>query len=66
MKRGLVIGISIVLILVVAGIYYSRAGHSPEGQPPLVDINDRQLAELTAEFNRAAAHPRIILLLSPT
>jgi uncharacterized protein YxeA len=66
MKRALVIVIPVVLVLALAGIYYSRASHAPDGQPPLVDINDEQLAALKAAFNRAAGNHRIILLLSPT
>jgi hypothetical protein len=55
----------VVSALVLAGaLAYSLFAHrSPEGQPPLVEMN---LATFKADFNRASNRTRLILLLSPT
>jgi hypothetical protein len=58
-----------LLILIPAGAlaaaaWYGVFNHqAPSGQPALADM---ELAALRADFNRAADHPRLIVLLSPT
>jgi hypothetical protein len=38
----------------------------PDGQPPLVTLDDNSLAALRADFNAAAHGARLIVLLAPT
>ena len=66
MKRSWAIGLVVLLAAVAGAIYLSRDAHSPSGQPPLVEIDNRTLSNLQAEFNRAASGTRVVLLLSPT
>lgn len=66
MKRTWAIILAAVLVVVLAGVYFSRTGHAPLGQPELVEMNSSTLATLQAEFNRTPASLRVILLLSPT
>ena len=40
--------------MVLGGIYFTRTGHAPAGQPPLVEINGAALSALQAEFNRTS------------
>lgn len=48
------------------GASISKAASVPAGQPAMVDLSERTLPDLKAEFNRTSARTRIILLLSPT
>jgi hypothetical protein len=60
---------SIVLaaaVVILGGIYFTRTGHAPASQPPLVEINSSTLSALQSEFNRTSDKLRVILLLSPT
>jgi hypothetical protein len=66
MKRAWAVILAAVLVVALAGIYFSRAGHPPPGQPPLVEMDRRALSVLQTEFNRTATNLRVILLLSPT
>jgi hypothetical protein len=50
----------------LGGIYFTRTGHAPTGQLPLVEMNSSALFALQSEFNRTSADLRVILLLSPT
>lgn len=52
--------------VVLGGIYFTRSGHAPAGQPSLVEINSVTLSTLQSEFNQTSANLRVILLLSPT
>lgn len=38
----------------------------PEGQPPLSNLASAALDAFREDFNRAAGHVRVIVLLSPT
>jgi hypothetical protein len=53
-------------MVALGGIYFTRTGHAPVGQPSLAEMNDSALSELQSEFNRASTSLRVILLLSPT
>ena len=66
MKRAMTIGLIAVLGAAVVGLYYTKSGHAPAGQPPLLQMNSQVLSGLQAEFNRAPSRVRVILLLSPT
>jgi hypothetical protein len=66
MKRVWVIACAAVLLILAAGIYLLKGSHTPIGQPPLIRLDARTLADLQTEFNRNAAEARMILLLSPT
>lgn len=66
MKRTRVIALASVLVLLLAGVYFLKSSHTPEGQPSLVEIDSPALSALQAEFNRTAHSVRVILLLSPT
>ena len=67
MKRTwVVIGSAVVMAVVLAGVYFSRAGHAPPGQASLEVMNGQALSRLQAEFNRMESSIRVILLLSPT
>jgi hypothetical protein len=67
MKQFFAISFAILLLVLLAvGVYLSRTGHTPPGQPVLLQINAQSLAELPAEFNRASGSLRVILLMSPT
>ena len=66
MKRTWSIVLATVVVLILGGIYFTRTGHAPASQPPLVEINDSAFSALQAEFNRTSDKLRVILLLSPT
>jgi hypothetical protein len=66
MKRAWIIGLAAPLVVLFAGIYFSKNAHTPTVQPALVEINGPALAGLHADFNRTPASLRVILLLSPT
>ncbi len=56
--------IALVVVLAAAYLWRSFGTHRvPEGQPPLASMD---VAALREDFNRAAGHTRIIVLLSPT
>jgi hypothetical protein len=66
MRRSWIIALGGVLLAGSAGIYLSKESYAPASQRPLTEINETALGNLKAEFNRAAASARVILLLSPT
>lgn len=52
--------------LLLGGVYFTRSGHVPTGQPKLVELKTSSLANLQTGFNRESGKLRVILLLSPT
>ena len=66
MKRTWSIALAAASVVILGGIYFTRTGHAPAGQPPLVEMNGATLSALQAEFNRTSDKLRVILLLSPT
>jgi len=66
MKRTWRIGLSAVLLALLAGAYFTWPGQAPSGQPVLTDLDTKAMSGLQAEFNRTAGSLRVILLLSPT
>ena len=66
MKRTSSIALAVVLLVILGGVYFTRTGHAPVGQPALVQVNGSTLSALKEEFNRTSEKLRVILLLSPT
>lgn len=66
MKRKWSIVLVAALVVILGGIYFTRTGHAPAGQPALVEMNGSMLTVLRSEFNRTSDKLRVILLLSPT
>ena len=61
------IGLGLSALVVFAGLFYLYGGHqTPNGQPPLADLNAANLSELKNEFNGNKTNVRILVLLSPT
>jgi hypothetical protein len=77
-KRRLGIGAAFVVVLLAVLVVVAQPGGGylgegvsrvrgvASGAPtvPLTDLND--VEQLSAAFNRAAGHPRLVLFLSPT
>jgi len=63
MKRRSIVGAVILLLLGVAAYYRYAPGQAPAGQPPLTNLDQ---AAFEQQFRRAAAGPRVLILLSPT
>ena len=57
---------AVVLALAVLGQQQFGTHNTPPGQRPLAYLDTATLDALRAEFNKASADVRIILLLSPT
>jgi hypothetical protein len=66
MKRAWIVSLSVIAVLLLVGLHFTRTSHTPVGQPALVDLRTSQLSTLQDEFNRESANTRVILLLSPT
>ena len=64
-RRNVRMGLAALVIL--AGLFYLYGGHqTPNGQPPLTDLNAANLGELKNEFNGSQRDVRMLVLLSPT
>jgi hypothetical protein len=57
--------IAVVTLLAVA-FYLWGSSHTPNGQPPLVSLDPRNVANFQQSFDASAADARLVLLLSPT
>lgn len=66
MKRTSLTGLAVILVLLVAGVYFFQGSRAPKGQPELVAMDNRAFSALQSEFNRTRGDVRAILLLSPT
>ena len=67
MKRVLIIILGIAAIVIGLLAYYLYAGSTvPNGQQPLVRLNDSNVSSLKDSFNGSANSVRVILMLSPT
>ena len=59
--------LAVVGLLVFPIAYATWTGdRPPDGQPPLVALHSRNLAELTEPFSAAADRVRLLVMLSPT
>ena len=59
-----VLGIIILLIAIVLGIYQETRPRIAPGQEPLTDIQN--IETLRAQFNQDIGQTRLIILVSPT
>ncbi|HSS21222.1 MAG TPA: hypothetical protein VLL54_14205 [Pyrinomonadaceae bacterium] len=67
MKRRLLIILAIVVIgLGLVGYYLYGGSTVPNGQAPLVRLNDTNFSSLKDSFNGSANSVRVIVMLSPT
>src|SRR5260370_41112387 len=66
MTRTQAVCLAALATLVLGGVYFTRTGHAPAGQPKLVELKASSLSTLQAGFNRESVKLRVILLLSPT
>jgi len=66
MTRTQAVCLAALATLVLGGVYFTRTGHAPAGQPKLVELKASSLSTLQAGFNRESGKLRVILLLSPT
>jgi len=58
------LGLAVVALFL---LYYLYGGSTtPAGQPPLLRLNDSNLAVLKDAFNGSAGSVRVLLLVSPT
>ena len=65
-RKWMWIGLA-VAVVAVANLGYQLSSHdAPAGQPRLVTLDAATLPQLRADFNRAAAETRIVVLLAPT
>jgi hypothetical protein len=66
-KRRLIIILAIVVVGLSLLAYYLYGGSNvPNGQQPLVRLNDANISSLKNAFNSSANSVRVILMLSPT
>ena len=66
MKRGRVI-LLLAIAIVVFFLYYLYGGSStPKGQQPLVRLNESNVSSLKYAFNESATSARVLVLVSPT
>lgn len=67
MRHRKLLVLAVIVAALIGAAWYQFGGHrTPEGQPPLADLNAASLDQLRADFNAAADETRMILLLSPT
>ena len=64
LSRQSSIAITILILVLVVGIYLETHPRIAPGQEPLTDIQNIQ--SLRAQFNQDAGQNRLILLVSPT
>lgn len=61
------ITLSFAALAVFGALFYLYGGHqTPNGQPPLADLNAATLNQLQDQFNASRADARLLVLLSPT
>lgn len=67
MKKLLALwGLTMSAILGASLWYLFGPGTVPEGQPPLLSVDAGNVAQLQADFNRAADRVRVLAVFSPT
>ena len=54
------------ITLLAIGFYLWGSSSTPPGQPPLVFLNQSNVAQFQQSFNAAISETRVVLLLSPT
>jgi thiol-disulfide isomerase/thioredoxin len=66
MTRTQAVCLTALVTLILGGVYFTRTGRAPAGQPKLVELKASSRSNLQAGFNRESGKLRVILLLSPT
>ena len=66
MRRKRALRLMIATVIVAAGFYLWGSSSTPPGQPPIVSLNETNVAQFQQGFNAAISDTRIVLLLSPT
>lgn len=65
-RKGIIIG-SVLAVILFALFYYFYLGSTvPNGQQPLVYLNNANVISLKDAFNNSANSVRVIVMLSPT
>ena len=54
------------IAIVAVGFYLWGSSSTPSGQPPIVSLNQDNVAQFQQSFDAAISQTRIVLLLSPT
>jgi hypothetical protein len=66
-RKNIAITCAAVTALAFILFYYFYGGSTtPRGRPPLVRLNNSNLAALRESFNRSTGSVRLLVLLSPT
>ncbi len=66
MTRKRIVWLMVAIVVLAAIFYLWGSSQTPPGQPPLVSLNEANLADFQQSFNAASDKTRIVLLLSPT
>jgi len=64
-RKGIILG-SIAGVAFLAFYYFYWGSTVPEGQQPLVRLNNSNIASLKEAFNGSASSVRLLVLVSPT
>jgi len=66
MTRKGIIGLGLAAILLLVFFYLYGGSTVPQGQQPLVRLNDSNIGGLRDAFNASANSVRLLVLVSPT
>jgi hypothetical protein len=66
MKRKRMILLGLAGLAILAIVYLYGGSTVPEGQSPLLYLNNSNVASLQNEFNKSGNSVRLLVLLSPT
>jgi len=66
MTRKGIIGLGLAAILLLVFFYLYGGSAVPQGQQPLVRLNDSNIGGLRDAFNASANSVRLLVLVSPT
>ena len=66
MKRKGPLWLIVAIAVIALAFYLWGSSHTPPGQPPLVSLDQANVAQFQEGFNAANSETRIVLLLSPT
>jgi hypothetical protein len=65
-KISIVLALTGLALLMLAGYVALRPRHAPDGQPQLVSLEPENLPDFQRQFNDSSDNVRVLLLLSPT
>jgi hypothetical protein len=66
MTRNRAVWMVFAIVILALGFYLWGSSSTPPGQPPLLSLNQANVAQFQQSFNTASLNTRIVLLLSPT